>query len=232
MSFVIRYSLFVIRHSQSGFCKGQRTKSKGHKGFSLLELIVTLSVLAILVMGTIPLSQNAIKRQREMQLREYLSQMRLAIDEFKRDTNGACPLGAITSRNDTIPGGNVPADPRSRVVIDDCEIFDNTNIDRYPPTLDVLAEGVKVKPRGINNQGGGGLGNSNTNATELGDATKEVKKVYLREIPVDPMTGEKDWQFHSSYQTKDDGSWDSINVFDVRSNSDEEALNGEKYSDW
>ena len=28
-------------------------------GFSLLELIITLGVLAILVMGTIPLAQNA-----------------------------------------------------------------------------------------------------------------------------------------------------------------------------
>ena len=27
-------------------------------------------------------------------------------------------------------------------------------------------------------------------------------------------------------------SWDSVNVFDVRSTSKAEALNGEKYSDW
>jgi len=49
---------------------------------------------------------------------------------------------------------------------------------------------------------------------------------------VDPMTGESDWKFRSSYQTKDDENWDEINVFDVRSASDEKALNGEKYSDW
>ena len=80
-------------------------------------------------------------------------------------------------------------------------------------------------------QGGVGLGNDRRQATDIG-ATEEVLKYYLRELPVDPMTGEKDWKFRSSYQSKDDESWDDINVFDVRSASEEEALNGEKYSDW
>ena len=61
---------------------------------------------------------------------------------------------------------------------------------------------------------------------------KEMKKVYLREMPVDPMTGETDWKLRSSIKRKMTESWDDINVFDVRSSSDEEALNGEKYSDW
>ncbi|MGE3466427.1 MAG: hypothetical protein AB7J13_05790 [Pyrinomonadaceae bacterium] len=46
------------------------------------------------------------------------------------------------------------------------------------------------------------------------------------------MTGEKEWGLRSSYQSADSGSWDDVNVFDVRSTSDMEALNGEKYSDW
>jgi len=196
-------------------------------GFSLLELIITLAVLSILVMGTIPISQNAIKRQKEMRLRESLSLMRNAIDEFRRDTNGACAVGNST-RNPNDLSQNSPPDPRSRVVIDDCEIFDTLNLDRYPPTLEILVEGVKVKQRGLNTAGGGVF---NGNATQSSEA-KEVKKVYLREIPIDPMTGEKDWVFQSSYQAKDDGSWDSINVFDVRSSSNDEAFNGEKYSDW
>lgn len=209
-------------------------KSQTAGGFTLFELIVTLSVLAILVMGTIPMAQNAVKRQRELRLRESLRMMRNAIDEFKRDTVGACPQGAITTTNPTIPGqgggGNIPADPRSRVVIDDCKIFETENIDRYPPTLDILVEGVRVKARGLNIQQKGAF--DDTNATEINEQ-KEIIKVYLREIPVDPMTGKNDtWQFRSSYQTADATSWDDVNVFDVRSSSDEEALNGEKYSDW
>ena len=183
-------------------------------------------------MGTIPLAQNAVRRQREIRLRETLRQMRNAIDEFKRDTLGACPAGAITTGDPTRRGGggNVPADPRSRVVVDDCTIFDSENLDRYPPDLDILVDGVKVKQRGINLTGGSGLGDTKQ-ATEI-NTTEEIIKVYLREKPIDPMTGESNWNFRSSYQAKDDESWDEINLFDVRSASDEEGLNGEKYSDW
>ncbi len=212
-----------------------KTKNQPQSGYSLFELIITLTILAILVIGTVPLAQNAVRRQKEMRLRENLRQIRNAIDEFHRDTLGACPQGAITTNDPTgrrFPtGGNVLADPRSRVVIDDCTIFDTENLDRYPPTLETLVDGVRVKPRGLNIRSGAGLGSDTTNATDL-NQQKDVIKAYLREMPIDPMTGEPDWQLRSSYQTKDDGSWDSINVFDVRSGSQGEALNGEKYSDW
>jgi general secretion pathway protein G len=208
-------------------------KQRTDNGYSLIELVCTLSVLAILVMGTIPMAQNAVTRQKEMRLRETLRDMRAAIDEFKRDTLGACAQGASTSTNPTIPGPqpNVPTDPRSRVVIDDCKIFETDNIDRYPPTLEMLVAGVKVKPRAPDVRGGSGLHEGEKQATEI-NSEKEIKKVYLRELPEDPITGEKDWQLRSSYQDKDADSWDEINVFDVRSNAKGEALNGEKYSDF
>lgn len=197
----------------------------------MLELVLTLGVLSILVMGTIPMAQNAVKRQKEMRLRETLRLIRSAIDEFKRDTYGACPQGAIRSTNPTMQTSSAPMDPRSRVVIDDCTIFDTENLDRYPPSLDILVEGVRVRARGLNMLSGSGIRDGSTQATEI-DQDKEVYKVYLREIPIDPITGEAEWNIRSSYQDADSDSWDSVNVFDVRSTSDQEALNGEKYSDW
>lgn len=210
--------------------KSKIQNPKSDAGYTLFELIITMTILSILVMGTIPLAQNAVKRQREIRLRETLRQVRNAIDEFKRDTFGACPQGAVATGNPADgKGGIAPADPRSRVVIDDCKIFDNENLDRYPPDLKILWEGVRVKSRAPNLQGGGAF--DDKNATEINE-NKEVIKMYLREEPIDPMTGEADWKLRSSYQEKGSENWDDINVFDVRSASEEEALNGEKYSDW
>lgn len=207
-------------------------KLKGQSGYSMLELVATLGVLAVLVMGTIPMAQNALKRQKEQRLRDALAMMRRAVDEFKRDTYGACPQGFTNSVNQTIPGGGViPTDPRSRVVIDDCKIFETDNLDRYPPSLEMLVDGVKVKSRMPNLTSGSGIRDGSLQATEINEE-KEIIKVYLRELPVDPMTGEKDWKLRSSYQDVDSENWDEINVFDVRSASEDEALNGEKYSDW
>jgi general secretion pathway protein G len=201
------------------------------RGFTLLELVITLSILAILVTGTIPLAQNAIKRDKELRLRETLRIVRNAIDEFKRDTVGACPAGAVGTSTGGFAGGNTFLDPRSRVVIDDCTIFDTQNLDRFPPSLQVLVDGVKIRQRGINMVGGRGLGNDTKQATDINE-DQEVKKVYLREMPIDPMTGNSDWKFRSSYQDKDSDTWDEVNVFDIRSASNDTALNGEKYSDW
>ena len=209
-----------------------RNKLAGDRGYTLLELMITLIVLSILIMGTIPLTQNAVKRQKELQLRATLRDIRNAIDEFKRDSFGACPAGAVTSAQ-LGPNGvgvSTPTDPRSRVVIDDCTIFDSQNLDRYPPTLEVLVKGVKVRQRGINLTGGSGINANTTQATDMNQDTPIIK-MYLREMPKDPMTGESDWKLRSSYE-EPDTEWDSINVFDVRTSSKNEALNGDKYSDW
>ncbi len=201
----------------------------GQSGFSLIELVMTITIMTILTLGVMPLVKVSVKRQREQQLRDTLRQMRIAIDDFHRDTVGMVCTGGVTPPQ----AGQVPPpqiDPRSRVAVSDCTIFGVDNPDRYPPDLETLVSGVNVTPRGGNL---GGRGDRNVNATEVGNpelATK--KKVYLRAIPVDPMTGKAEWDLRSCYDTSDAGSWGGENVFDVRSKSNETALNGEKYSDW
>lgn len=194
------------------------------KGFTLIELVMTITIMTILTLGVLPLVKVSVKRQKEQQLREALRQMRLAVDEFHRDTVGMVCTGVIPGQ----PQPNILVDPRSRVVVSDCTIFGVDNPDRYPPDLETLVNGVNVVPRGA----APGFGNPNVPPTELNSQLSTKKKIYLRSIPIDPMTGEKDWELRSCYDSADSGSWGGENVFDVRSKSRDTALNGEKYSDW
>jgi general secretion pathway protein G len=206
-------------------------------GFTLIELVMTITIMTILTLGVMPLVKVSVKRQRELQLRDSLRQMRIAIDEFHRDTVGMACTGSVVpppgQPQQNIP---IPIDPRSKVAISDCTIFGVDNPDRYPPDLDTLVSGVNVTPRGGVGMGGQGLqGNSNRpidNTSVLDSQLSTKKKVYLRAIPIDPMTGRAEWDLRSCYDASDAGSWGGENVFDVRSKSKEIALNGEKYSDW
>ncbi|MGH9872124.1 MAG: type II secretion system protein [Pyrinomonadaceae bacterium] len=203
-------------------------------GFTLIELVITVTVLSILTLGVVPLMKLSVKRQKEQQLRDQLRQIRMAIDEFHRDTFGInCSAGLQSGTTPQM----APIDPRSKVVISDCTIFGVDNPDRYPPTLETLIDGVNVIPRGSpGSLGGQGLQGTGTNInntnTVLGNQLSTKKKVYLRGLPIDPMTGKADWEFRSCYDAGDSDSWGGENVFDVRSKSKDTALNGEKYSDW
>ena len=198
-------------------------------GFSLIELMITVTVLTILTLGVLPLVKVSVKRQKEQQLREALRQMRTAIDEFRRDSIGmVCTGVALTPQQQAQQQQNVFIDPRSKVVISDCTIFGIDNPDHYPPDLETLVNGVNVLPRGSM----GGRGQQGVNATEVGGELSTKQKVYLRGLPIDPMTGKPDWEFRSSYDAHDSQSWGGENVFDVRSKSKATALNGERYSDW
>lgn len=217
------------------------------RGWTLIELVIVITVLSVLTIGVIPIVRTSIRRQKEQQLRETLRMMRNAIDAFKRDTVGMqCgPTGAATVQppppvnpNPGLPGQpgqpGVYLDPRSHVVIADCKIFNVDNIDRYPPDLETLVDGVDVVSRQATaaNQFGS-VSTENGGATANSGGLIPKKKIYLREIPVDPITGEKDWCLMSSLESADNGcSASPPNVFDVRSKARGEALNGEKYSDW
>ncbi|WP_257308315.1 type II secretion system protein [Geothrix fuzhouensis] len=56
-------------------------------GFTLLELVVTATVLMILASVTVPLARNGLKREKELELRRDLREMRLAIDEYKKQAD-------------------------------------------------------------------------------------------------------------------------------------------------
>ena len=206
-------------------------------GFSLVELVITVGVMAILTLGVIPLVQVSVKRQKEQQLHEALRQMREAIDQFHREALAGVQM-QVNQQQGAPPGppntsGSILADPRVRVMITDQTIFTADNPDRYPPDLETLKSGVSVLPLATPAalQGGVGL-HGNTGIADVNQSPIPKTKIYLRSIPIDPMTGKADWVFRSCYDPADSTQWGGENVFDVHSKSEGKALNGEKYSDW
>ena len=83
-------------------------------GYTFIELLVVVSILFVLASAAMPLAQVASQRQREMDLRRTLREMRTAIDKFK----DAVDIGQIPTTELT-PGS-----------------------EGYPPDLETLVEGV------------------------------------------------------------------------------------------
>src|SRR6267378_4329096 len=95
-------------------------------GFTLIELVITVTVLTILTLGVVPLLKISVKRQKEQQLRLVLREMRTAIDDFHRDTVDIQCLGTALTPGQVAPpnpNANAYVDPRSKVKIADCTIF-------------------------------------------------------------------------------------------------------------
>lgn len=57
---------------------------KAERGFTFIELMITLSILATLAMVAAPMAQVALQREKEHQLRAALIEVREAIDAYKR----------------------------------------------------------------------------------------------------------------------------------------------------
>ena len=59
-----------------------------------------------------------------------------------------------------------------------------------------------------------------------------VRKRFLRRIPIDPMTGEAEWGLRSHMDEWDTAFWGGESVYDVYSLSQGVGLNGVPYAEW
>ena len=93
-----------------------RRRVQSSAGFTFVELLVVAAILATLAAVALPLVQVTVQRQREVELRRSLREMRDAIDRFK----------------DAVDSGAIPQ----------TELKPNN--EGYPPDLETLVEGVEV----------------------------------------------------------------------------------------
>jgi general secretion pathway protein G len=146
------------------------------KGFTLIELMIVVAIVALLATVAAPLAEVTYQRSKEQDLRHALRELRDALDAYKR----AGDEGRIEKKADA---------------------------SGYPPTLQVLVDGVEDK------------------------TDPDKSKVYfLRRIPRDPITGEE-WGLRS-YASPANDPQDGKDVYDVYSRSEELGLNKVPYREW
>ncbi|MGH7254987.1 MAG: type II secretion system protein, partial [Nitrospirales bacterium] len=163
---------------------------------TFLEMLVTLAIIMILASVALPLTKHTSKRTKELELRQTLRQMRMAIDEFHRDW---------ARDGDLLTG---PQCVKNKLTCKEV-----TGVTGYPKTLKTLLE---IELSGGEAAVGG---------------TIPVRR-YLRQIPIDPITGAKEWALRCYQDSTDTREWCSEDVFDVHSTSTEEAIDGSAYRDW
>lgn len=88
----------------------------------------------------------------------------------------------------------------------DKNLFVKTDSTGYPKSLEILVKGVEIS---------GG---------------KTVR--FLREIPIDPMTGKAEWGMRSMEDDPDSDSWDETAVYDVYSKAEGTGMDGTRYRTW
>lgn len=97
---------------------------------------------------------------------------------------------------------------RYKDLADKNQIRVKAGTDGYPPDLETLVAGVPL----------------------AGKPGERIR--FLRKIPVDPMTGQKNWGMRCAQDEPDSTSWCGDDVFDVFSQSTGTGLDGTKYSSW
>ncbi len=153
------------------------------RGFTLIELVITLAIMGLLASVAVPIAQLTVQRAKEQELRRSLWQIREGIDAYKR-------------------------------AFDEGRIQRKVNATGYPPSLEVLVDGVE-------------------------DARSPDKRriFFLRRLPRDPLHPDarlpaaETWGLRSYASTANEPK-EGDDVFDVYSRIEGTGLNGVTFRQW
>ena len=160
---------------------------KVRRGFTLIEMLVVLAIVAILATAAVPLQEMGLRRVQEQALRSGLRSIRGALDAHR---------AAVEARR-------IPPGPDGSP---------------WPATLATLVQGVPL-------------------LDEQGQLPRDGPRLYLlRQLPRDPfadptLSAEQTWALRASTSPPDAPS-PGADVFDVRSRSPRQALDGSAYPSW
>lgn len=102
----------MARNTKIGNMRFQAKNKTGQRGFTLMELVIVMTVIAILVSVAVPVYITHVKRAKEIVLMNDLDEMRRALDKYTADKEkGAQSLQELVS------GGYlraVPTDPLTK----------------------------------------------------------------------------------------------------------------------
>jgi len=93
---------------------GRREEGRGQNGYTFVEIAVVAAIVAILASAVLPLAKVTMQRNREIELRRSLREIRVAIDKYKDAVDQS-----LISPNDV-----------------------DNDAEGYPPTLQTLVDGV------------------------------------------------------------------------------------------
>jgi len=215
-------------------------RPRAARGFTLIELVVTLTLVSVLAMVAVPLYEVTVTRSKESELRSALREIRTALDAYKTaaDTGiiskGLADSGYPPTLKTLVEGVDTIATPVSGAGIGGAGVNNNS------------APGFGASNVFGSGNGGGAFGSANgiASGSPQGGSPASASvdaipshMVFLRQIPRDPffedqtVAPDQQWNLRAYGAMPGDFSG-GADVYDVTTKSTATGLNGIPYKDW